>query len=300
MLDSGIQTRLADFLKSNRKLIVFPGDHTSVKDLNIFFSQLCRHDILLEMKSAQGPENFFPMDREYLSPLLDIGNTNTAFNPDPVKVFKYFRLHNSGASLLRLSNGDALLARYLPTFSKGFLFVFGTMPGESWNDISQQAFFIPFLYQVLSLASSGENSRALACIDENYSMILPFGSGNGPFLVELNGAPLNEITPRQSSQGLLFDFGLLPQPGHYLLKDGKNIISAFSANISPGELQPPFIDFNTYLPGAVLLGFNDDPLPQIAGARTGYELWMWFLIMAIIMALAELLVVRLIEGKPNT
>jgi hypothetical protein len=297
LIDRIAQNLLTQYSSIGRNLIIIPDERIGVKDTNALLSLLCGHDVFREFRSATGRESYFPMDQAYFSPLLGDKNIHAAVQSDPARFYKYFRLNNAGVPLLRLANGDHLISSFKTKTHTGFVFVFNSAPGEPWNDLNTKPGFIPLLYRLISIAASEENRYSTVGIDQDFSLPLPDSAGTGPFAIEWNGSSLYEATTQQTARGQQISFSRLNQPGHYLVRDGKSIVQAFSANVSSRELRRPYFDFDTAFPGNAHLKFNEDATTQILQARTGYELWLWFLILALMMAAAELVIIRVIEGR---
>jgi len=105
------------------------------------------------------------------------------------------------------------------------------------------------------------------------------------------------VIPETAGNSLLFKGGLALEPGFYSLKKDDSIASVISVNHSSRELKKPFFDIETIISEIIILD-SENYLTQIKNKRFGFELWFFFLILAFLMIISEIVLIKLIEGTP--
>ena len=90
-------------------------------------------------------------------------------------------------------------------------------------------------------------------------------------------------------------------PGNYHVYSGKKLIDDFSVNVNPVESVTKYIDNNEFEDYLHKINFKghyikvdkkDDPAKIVLQSRFGSELWKYFLLIALILALIEMMIAR--------
>ena len=99
------------------------------------------------------------------------------------------------------------------------------------------------------------------------------------------------------NNNLIFNAGIANEAGFYILENELNPVAVKAINHSARELKGPFTDDTDF--GVKTITLDDKDFPeQIQSTRLGFELWIFCLGMAFLMIIAEMLLIKKIEGTP--
>ena len=288
--------RLAGYLQT-KNLLILPGLNLSIREFNLLFRRLADNDLLVNLITSPGENTYFAIDAEITKqPLFESIFAKQNNQIDLPKIFKYFKLAMPNQPVLKLQNGDALLAEY-KSAQNSKLFVFTSLIEDDWNDFSYKGFFVPMFYRILMTVSQKNQVDRTYQINDNIAIALPDLSLNDKYTISTPKSDTYEIIPQQSAKGLQINLDNLQTPGHYIIQKNNRFAQAFSVNISSRELQRPYVNFENLSNNVIETDTSSDLAEVIRSARVGQELWFVFLILALLMLLLEILLIKRIEGQ---
>ena len=179
------------------------------------------------------------------------------------------------------------------------MFFFNTSPVLGWSDFPLKSIFIPLIYKsVYYLSSKDQNETQYAAgepLNINVSqktlpqikIVKPDKSDD---IINLNGSSSDFLSYNKSYED-----------GNYHVYSGDQLLNVASVNSNPVESNTSYIsdnEFDNYLSkidfngSYVRISKDEDPVQKILQARFGSELWRYFLLAAILLALLEMTIAR--------
>ncbi len=292
--------RLHRYLENGNSILLIPGAATRPGQVNAYFEPVIKTRIMESVISAGSPDSYFSLASidEMTDLFLPVFN-RTGFQFDSPKIRKYIRLHPDGMSLLKLRNGDSFVSMFGNKEETGNLIVINSGFDETWSDISLKGFFVPFLYRIMYIGGgTGKKTVKPLNVDEPFTFKLSNQSINSAFKLKTPDDREFDVIPAQSPEGLQFVFTDLTIPGHYIFYRDDRVTTAFSVNVSADEFRRPFVDFSTVEATTIPLNVSGDVEEVISTARSGFEIWPFLVILALLSLLAEMLLIKKIEGRP--
>lgn len=293
--------KLNRFLKDGNGMIVFPGSRQKIepmqKLLRLLELQTDFQFVEINDKSQSvGFENI-----EFNHPVFeDIFVDEEKREVESPKLFKYYKLQAGpkGKTIISLNDESSFMSEY--GIGNGKLIIFNSSPVLSWSDFPLKSIFAPILNKTVYNLSpdllgddtylAGDNlnvnigKRTLPQV----RVVLP---DRGEELFNLN----------ENLETDFFSFSNSIFSGNYKFYSGSNILANFSVNTDPMESKTGYLsdeEFDRYLEkinfgGTHLrIGKDEDPIELILQARFGSELWRYFILAALIIALIEMAVAR--------
>lgn len=215
-------------------------------------------------------------------------------------VSKYYPLVLSaaqrGIGLFKLNNGDNLA--FKSRVGKGLLLQLAVPLDKGWSSFQQHSLFVPFM---LNMPLQNKKSRALYANTRSNDWIpleLPLsekivylsspGTGRAIDLGQRNGKPMLPVN--EIGQAGVYDVSRLDK-SQQLAKIALNYPRAESDTrlLDPGALQEMAQRTGADINQADLTGLQQ----QINTEEFGIQIWRWFVLVAIVFLLAEMLLLRI-------
>ena len=288
--------RLKSFLDKNN-LVIIMGDHLTAGGFNNQFQALATLPMIVDLRKTPRSDFYFPLDANTpRSPLFNplFRELNADF--EQPKIYKYFSLAKPAHKILQLQNGDPFFARFDSKFN-GSIFILASALDLEWTDLPIKGFYIPMLYRLLFASAQTDQAPRSLIVNDNYDVALAGHSLTDSYFLQINTADDLPLLPQQSGQGIRFLFEQVKRPGYYRIKKNEEVIHTFSVNVSTKEFKRPYLSLQKLTKDVVTIQSGSDMIQSIKTARTGQELWYIFLTLALLMLLAEMLLIRKIEGQ---
>lgn len=297
---SSISSKLQDFLDEGKGVVIFPSADGNAEVLNLSLTSLNlpKSNGIIKTDRDQSVE-FDEIDFNH--PLFEniyLEKGKKQIESPLINSYHKIKAVGSGKSIINLIDGSSFLSEY--NLSGGKVFLFNSSADLSWSDFPIKSIFAPLLIKcVLYLTSnkslteeqfSGEkiNINVSEVTLPQIEILRPDGKED---LVNLN----------ELSSSSFFTYSFSDQVGNYKFYSGENLLKTVSVNTNPLESVIKHYsesEFENYLneiqfKGTFLMLDKDkNPVQQILQARFGSELWRYFLIAALIIALIEMAVAR--------
>ncbi len=295
-LDIESINRLNGYLQ-NKNLLILPGLNLSVREFNLLFKGLTKTDLLINLITSPGKDTYFAIEEGITKqPLFKSIFVKHNKQIDLPKIFKYFKLRGPNQSILKMKNGDPLLAEY-KTMKNTKLYVFTSSIEDDWNDFAYKGFFVPMFHRIFMAASQKNKIDKIYQVNDNIAITLPDLSLYDEYTISSPKSDTYNVLPQQSAKGLQINLDNLQMPGHYIIQKNNRFAQAFSVNITSKELRRPYVDFEKLSDNIIKTDTNSDLIEVIRSARMGQEFWFMFLILALLMLLLEVFLIKRIEGQ---
>ena len=305
------KNKLIQFINSGKGLIIFPSSDFNSK---YFINSLNLINVSASggfVKINQGlPIRFNEIDFQHpvFENIFIEEKKKQVESPD---FNSYYKINSAGKgkTIISLEDESSFLTEY--SADKGKILLFSSSPVFSWSDFPIKSIFAPLVTKsvmYLSTKNSGDkNYLAGETINVNVSeRTLPQIQVIRPD----NNQEVISIDAQQSTNFL--SYGNTFTAGNYRFLSGEKLLSAANVNTDPAESVTEYLtqsEFEEYLEKVnfdgryISIDKNENPSQMILQARFGSELWRYFVLLAILLALVEMTIARNakkeIEGLTN-
>lgn len=279
---------LKNYVASGKQIVLVPGDETTNTIYNMFTQNIVGKNLISEMIMVKNKSFFSVESNKTENPLFETLFRDKHSSFSAPKVYKYFKITSFEQSFLKLTNNDLFISKTGP------LILFSSSLNNNWNDFSVNGLFMPLMYRILYYATQLSNpvSKNLK-VGDDIGFTSQTGAISDNFTIyEPDGNSYN-VLPVFQNNTLQFMGGITHFPGIYTLTRNENIFSTVSVNLSSRELKYAFNSAEQFI--------NLDPdqyMSQVKAYRSGFELWIFFLTLALIMILLEMALIKVIERTP--
>jgi len=215
------------------------------------------------------------------------------------KINTYYKYspQGKGQSIITLLDGSSFLTEYSP--GKGKLFFFNTSPVLEWSDFPLKSIFIPLIYKsVYYLSSKNQNETQYAAGEP---LNINVSQKTLPQIKIIKPDKSNDVINLNGSSSDFLSYNKSYEDGNYHVYSGDQLLNVVSVNSNPVESNTNYIsdnEFDEYLNKINFIGSyvriskDENPVQKILQARFGSELWRYFLLVAILLALLEMTIAR--------
>lgn len=288
---------LSAYIQQGGKVIVMPGSQSTIQN----FIKLCGSIGLAKPVGAVGKVNsqqsITQIDKmDYQNPLLeDFFKNKKLTQIESPEIYHYFKINPgvAGKNVISMFDGSSFLSEY--TINQGKVFLFNSAPVLSWNNFPLKAFFAPFINKlVLTCASKIKTQNSFIAGSE---ITADISNRNSQQIKIERPDGLNEYFNSDSLANKNYlNYFKTDRTGIYKFLSGNKLIDHIAINHDPQESvteKSSIADFNDYLSK---IGFegkfyslvpSEDFTKVVYESRFGTELWKYFLIIALIIALSE-------------
>lgn len=291
--------RLNDFINSGGGLLLLPGNSINEKDFNNILSNLSITAKVTALGVKLANNNYATFDKvDFEHPVFEnIFSKKDKNEIDSPNILYHFNIDYKDIvkKIISLNDNSSFLTEL--KIGEGKVMIFNTAPSMEWSNFPIKGIFAPLLNKSIYYLASEDNS------------INNFIAGNEIKIKTSNNKGLIEIVkPNKISEFITLDdksnynfinYSSADQIGFYNIKNKKDTISAFSVNTNPIESQQEYLtedQIKDYLDKMNFTGKyipvdkSEEIISVIKQARFGSELWKTFIIIALILALIEMLV----------
>lgn len=233
------------------------------------------------------------------------GRPVVSANTDLPKVGRHFPIVYSSAMLtvplMEMLNGRAFLT--LTNSGMGQVLQFAVPLDPSFSNFPQQALFVPVLYNIALISHPSHNLYNFIGDNKVIRIGTAFPTGDKIYKIKsLNGD--FEMIPQISNAGNMVNIFIgnqIPVAGNFELVNEKKVITSLSFNYNRGESDlscNTSAELESMLAKAHLTSFRvlktgQKPLNEvIAQINSGTQLWKYFIWLALVFLLAEILLIR--------
>ncbi|MCW8961894.1 MAG: BatA and WFA domain-containing protein [Ignavibacteriaceae bacterium] len=292
--------KIIRFLNSGKGMIIFPSSGLNATN---FISSLNSVGVGITgglVKTDKGQSVHFN-EIDFNHPLFEnIFVDEKKKQVESPDFYSYYKINpaGKGKTIISLEDESTFLSEY--SLNDGKILLFSSAPVFSWSDFPLKSIFAPLITKsvmYLSTKSTSDNDYlAGEKLNVNVSeRTLP----QIKVLRPDNTEEIVNLDPNFNSD--FFSYSNTFKTGNYKFFSGDKLLSEVSVNTDPAESVTEYLsesDFDNYLENIDFEGrhFRIDkganPEQMILQARFGSELWRYFLLAAIILALVEMTVAR--------
>lgn len=232
-------------------------------------------------------------------------NSNTSNSPDNVRISQLYKIE-SGFPIIETTFGNLLTEIKV---GDGNILFCGVAPKDEWSNLQSSTLFPVIVYRgILYLSMLPELSKNID-VGETAQIVIPvkFAKGTTFKIVDPNKISSQYIAPSLPSSYII-TLNNINMPGNYIIYNTLDEpVGIISANISKDESNLRYMDnrrieklLASKYTDKVYVAFIDDftSLHQkIERVRTGTELWSFLIVLALIVAISELVVQRVMKSE---
>lgn len=294
--------RLKNFVAEGGGLFISPGSKSNLSDFNKILSDIGLPKTVALVGRSGDPSNSFQFDKTDLNhPVFqDIFTNKEKTRIESAEIYSYFRVNTEGKgrNIISMQDGSSFLGDY--KIGDGKIFLLNSVPNLNWGNFPIKSIFVPLI---------NKSALYLASKDKIEQSIL---AGND-FNIDLRGRSLSQlkilrpyktedhIILNQTAGNNYVDYNKLNITGNYKFLADNIVIDEISINADPLESKVKYYEktqFEEYLNkinfkgNLLFIDKNENISDAVLKARFGSELWKYFLIFALLLALIEMLVAR--------
>jgi hypothetical protein len=294
--------RLNSYTKSGGCLFLMPGSASSLQEFQSLASRLSLPVATGTFGKINSVDNAESFDKiEFNHPIFkDIfanRNKEKVESPDIYHSFK-IATEGKGINIITLMDGSSFLSEY--KIGSGKVLLMNTAPVLSWSNLPLKGIFVPLMNKaVYYLAAKDNGNQEYLAGDE----------------IEINLA--NNLSPQikidrpdktddflnldKNLQNNYISYDKTKIVGNYKVFSGSRIIDEIAVNTDPRESVTKYLsgtDFNDYLKKIdfkgkhIVIAKNENPARVILQSRFGSELWKYFILIALLLAIVEMTIAR--------
>jgi hypothetical protein len=298
-IPSGIE-QIKNYVRDGGGLMLFPASAPDVVKINHLYSQLG----LGVNSSFVGKVNSSDLKIKFDKTDFNHPVFQNIFQNEEKKKFEspelnaYCKLSSTGNQIISLVDGSSFLSEY--KIGKGKIFIFNSAPVLNWSDFPIKSIFAPLINKSVAYLSSKERDENVFLAGEDVNLNLK----------NINLSQLKIVKPDKSEEFInrtdnsgrdYLTYSNTNVAGSYKFYSGENLFEDISINTDPTESKTVYAnvsDFENYLEQIKFAGKyvsidkESNITEKILQARFGSELWRYFLLAALILALVEMTIAR--------
>ncbi len=294
--------RLSSYVKNGGSLFLMPGSNSTLQNFKT----------LSEAIGLPSPSGFVGNDSKLTVPMSfekidfnhpvfkDIFQKKEKQNVESPEILTYFKINTQGKgkNIISLVDGSSFLGEY--KIGNGKVFMMNTAPNLKWSNFPVKSLFAPLMNKSVYYLSSTDRTGS------------NFIAGN-PLNINLRNQSLAQIKIVKPDKNDVFlnlenrrqtnfiDYNETNIAGEYKIYSGQKLIDELSVNTDPQESVTQYLkesDFKDYLKKInfkgkyINIAKDANPVEVVLQSRFGSELWKYFLLVALILALVEMAVAR--------
>ena len=298
-IPSGIE-QMKNYVREGGGLLLFPASAPDAVKINQLFSQLrlgINSSFVGKVNSSDLKIKFDKTDFNH-SIFQNIFQNEEKKKYESPELNAYYKISSKGNQIISLVDGSSFLGEY--KIGNGKIFVFNSAPVLSWSDFPIKSIFAPLINKSAAYLSSKEREQNVFLAGEEVNLNLK----------NINLSQIRIVKPDKSEEfmNLSVDSGRdylaysnTNISGAYKFYTGDKLIEDISINTDPTESITEYAsesEFEDYLKNIkfkgqyVSIDKGSNISEKILQARFGSELWRYFLLIAIILALIEMTIAR--------
>jgi hypothetical protein len=215
--------------------------------------------------------------------------------------------------IITLSNGQPFL--WQCGYRSGTILGFSVPASTEWSNFPMKGIFVPLVYQSVLYLSSQVNLTAREMKYTAGEMVEFSASSmkqkrnNAPYRLtivdpEYRSMPLQSFAKSRSDGSIETNFRAvnLPLPGEHIVLQERDTVLSIPVNITRMESTTPLAEANDINASILRLGGKEESItvltPQsslhetVLQSRFGIELWRYFALLAVFIALIEMVIAR--------
>lgn len=307
-ISSGLVQELKRYMDNGGNLLIIPSKEIDIENYREFLTSV-NVDYYSKLDTINNKVSSLDIRHPIFRDVFDdiaVDKGRLPENTDLPVVGEHYKINQLSTSkqdvLISLQNGDPFLSHN--TVGKGDLYLLAVSLDEQFSNFPRHAIFVPSLYNIALL--SDPVGKLYFNIGDDDEIVVRYGqlAGDQVFRIKKLNSDFEIIPEHKYFNSLIYFYthGQLSEAGNYVLLNGNDSVIGISANYNRNES-----DLEVYSPDDILTQLNDNeikgttvlqikekPLAQtISEMSQGKRLWKLFILLALLMLGAEIIILRL-------
>lgn len=288
------------YIEDGGRVILFPGSLSDSNNIRKLLSELGIHQNITQVGSANSNESIAYFNKvEYEHPIFsDLFENEKDTKVESPEVYTYFKILPSEQLFPIISLHDNSLFLSEIKQGEGRILLFNSSPLLSWNNFPVKSLFAPLLNKSILYQTTKSNVGKNIIAGENID--IKISKLKLPQLKIVKPDKTEEfINLDEFSNHNLIQYKKTDQLGVYKIYSGEELIDYVVVNFDPAESNTSYSSNEEIVKVLNQLSVKDNYTfiepstnykESIKQARFGTELWKYFLIAALLVALIEMFV----------
>jgi uncharacterized membrane protein len=292
--------KLKQFISSGKGVIVLPSSDLSSSNFNNSLSliNIPSGGGLIKTEKGQSVRfNEIDFNHPVFENIFIKEKKKQVESPD---FYSYYKINpaGKGKSIITLEDESSFLSEY--SINAGKVLLFSSSPVFKWSDFPIKSIFAPLITKSVMYLSSKNIVDNIYLAGETINVNVAERTLPQIEVVKPDGT--EEIINIEGEQNINFiSYNQTYLTGNYKFYSGDKLLSAATVNTDPAESVTQYLtksDFEDYLDKIdfggkyIPIDKNENPSQMILQARFGSELWRYFVLLAILLALVEMTIAR--------
>lgn len=298
-ISSGMMSELTSFVDEGGSLVVFPQLTGNFGEYNALFASLNGKTI-----SAFDTASVTISEINYSHPLYREVFKKQEKDADLPAIKGYFvfseRMQASDNALLKFRNGKNALSTY--SFGNGTVYTFSFQLDAANFNFVRHVLFVPTVYNMV--LNSGGLQKYAYPTDNDEPVILTTTQNPGELKIinlQTSDEFLTSVRAAGSTKKQLVLDELPKEAGHYLVKDGDQVLQSISYNYPRKESATEFytidelqqlIESGDFKQFQLIESTGTDFSETLQDLNNGKQLWKHFILLAILFLMCEMAIIR--------
>jgi len=294
--------RLKSYINNGGSIFLMPGSGSTLSSFQKITNELNIPSPTIAVGKINSDTNPIKFDKvDFNHPIFqDLYANKEKRNIESPEVYYHFKMNTEGKgeSIISLMDGSSFLSEFKR--GKGKIFILSTAPVLSWSNFPLKTIFAPLMNKSVYYLASKDRTDDQTLAGKN--VIIDLRNNTSPQIkIDRPDNSEDYINLQDQANSNYIEYNKTDLTGNYKVYSGKNIIDEFSVNTDPLESVTKYLtikDFENYLNKIDFKGKfinvtkNEDPAKIVLQSRFGSELWRYFILLAIILAIVEMAVAR--------
>lgn len=305
-ISTGLASELNEFVKGGGSLVTFPGEDCEAQSMNDFFRPF---GFRIEGKEDTSSTRVAGIDTGH--PLFEgvfegMEMTEGRRMDYPLVMLHYpidMSSQGSNTTLMRLENGRPFLAGDI--YGEGRAWVFASPLGDDYSSLARHAMIVPVMYRIAMM--SRPMNQLSYTIGKDQLVSVP-ADGTVPEIVHMkNSGSEEDFIPeirRSAGEMMLYTHGQVRTDGIYEIYSGEETMGYAAYNFDRRESQLEYMGTEVLeqvagesVGNVRILDLNMQSTDAAVKAiHEGYRYYKWFILIALILLLIEVLLLRFMKG----
>jgi len=212
---------------------------------------------------------------------------------NPIEVYAGIQWIPGQRSSIPIAFPDGTPFTTITPVENGMVGVVAAPLSPQYTELPFRGFVVPFVYRLLFYSATARNQTGKP-IRTGQSWQATYYQLKAPlqFTIQTPGGSQVKVQPRFRQEQVVLQFNGTTETGIYTVLKGDNLLGKFAVNPWPEESDFTMANLENWqaaLPNSAVLNPQNDLAAQITALRSGREIWKWFFLMAILLAMLEML-----------
>jgi hypothetical protein len=292
--------KVNQFLSSGKGVIIFSSSEFNASGFNNSLNSIGVSTSTSLVKTERGQSIKFS-EIDFNHPVFENIFIDTKKKQvESPEFYSYYKLNPGvkGKVIISLEDESPFLSEY--SIGGGKILLFSSSPVFSWNDFPIKSIFAPLITKSVMYLSTNDKSEAGSLTGETVNVNV--SERTLPQIKVVRPDNREEFVNMDEGQRSDFlSYNSTSIAGNFKFFSGEKLLATISVNTDPAESVTKYLsqsEFDDYLEKInfsgkhIKIDKNENPAQMILQARFGSELWRYFVIIAILLALVEMTIAR--------